>query len=184
MKSGIFFSMAAAVLFCSLCGRAEDGVRLLGPGVGGACYALAIDPANPQTIIGGLDMGFAFRTADGGRSWQVLGGDGINPGYRGCFQAAFAPDNPSVAWIVSEHGAYRSEDNGKTFHSLSVEKKGGMLRYSLQKNESASNAELLAELNQAADVRLFAEQLPTMNDIFLQTVGGAAVGDRQKAETK
>lgn len=75
-------------------------------------------------------------------------------------------------------------DNGKTFHSLSVEKKGGMLRYSLQKNESASNAELLAELNQAADVRLFAEQLPTMNDIFLQTVGGAAVGDRQKAETK
>ena len=118
MKSGIFFSMAAAVLFCSLCGRAEDGVRLLGPGVGGACYALAIDPANPQTIIGGLDMGFAFRTADGGRSWQVLGGDGINPGYRGCFQAAFAPDNPSVAWIVSEHGAYRSEDNGKTFRRM------------------------------------------------------------------
>ena len=104
MKSGIFFSMAAAVLFCSLCGRAEDGVRLLGPGVGGACYALAIDPANPQTIIGGLDMGFAFRTADGGRSWQVLGGDGINPGYRGCFR------RPSRRTILPWRGSSASTE--------------------------------------------------------------------------
>lgn len=114
-------SYTAAVLLAGVTGNIfSEDVQLYGPGAGGACYALAVDPRNPDVIIGGLDMGFAFRTDNGGQSWTVLGAGSENPGYRGCFQAAFAPSNPDIVWIASEHGGYRSDDNGKTFRRMTA----------------------------------------------------------------
>ena len=91
-------------------------VRRIAPASGGSCPALAIHPQNPDIILSGLDMGYVFRTENGGKSWQTLGDDfKVNPGYRGCWEIAFAPSDSKIVWITSEHGAYKSVDGGRTF---------------------------------------------------------------------
>lgn len=46
--------------------------------------------------------------------------------------------------------------------------------YLLRKKVSGGNSDWLPVLTRQAEVRLFAEQLPTMNDIFIQTVNSAS----------
>ena len=121
--SGIFVSSAAAR-------NAEDPqIRALGPGVGGCCMALALHPENPDIMLTGVDMGAMFRTDDRGRTWTILGSNGVNPGYRGAFNAAFCPLQPNTAWAVSEHGAYKSLDAGKTWTRMTASISGAPLHW-------------------------------------------------------
>lgn len=110
--------LSAALICASAQDRTIPEIRALGPGVGGCCMALAIHPENPNIMLTGVDMGAMFRTEDGGKSWQIPGSDGVNPGYRGAFNAAFCPRHPNTAWAVSEHGAYKSPDAGKTWKRM------------------------------------------------------------------
>lgn len=57
------------------------------------------------------------------------------------------------------------------FSIRSAEQTGDMMRYVLHKPGSCTNSELLQVLAQRVEIRSFAEQLPTMNEIFLNVVG-------------
>ena len=61
-----------------------------------------------------------------------------------------------------------------TYDIVSVEEQYDEHRYVLRKKVDGSNSYWLPVLTRQAEVRLFAEQLPTMNDIFIQTVNSAS----------
>lgn len=61
-----------------------------------------------------------------------------------------------------------------TYDIVSVEEQYDEHRYVLRKKVDGSNSDWLPVLTRKAEVRLFAEQLPTMNDIFIQTVNSAS----------
>jgi ABC-2 type transport system ATP-binding protein len=61
-----------------------------------------------------------------------------------------------------------------TYDIVSVEEQYDEHRYVLRKKVDGSNSDWLPVLTRQAEVRLFAEQLPTMNDIFIQTVNSAS----------
>lgn len=61
-----------------------------------------------------------------------------------------------------------------TYDIVSVEEQYDEHRYVLRKKADGSNSDWLPVLTRQAEVRLFAEQLPTMNDIFIQTVNSAS----------
>ncbi len=113
--------------------RGEGGVSFkpIGQGVGGAFFSLAISPGDSNIILAGTDMGCMFRTEDGGKKWSFLGSEasGDNPGFRGSWQAAFAPMNPDIAWASGEHGAYKSTDKGKTWKLMTAALGGGPNAY-------------------------------------------------------
>ena len=61
-----------------------------------------------------------------------------------------------------------------TYDIVSVEEQYDEHRYVLRKKVDGCNSDWLPVLTRQAEVRLFAEQLPTMNDIFIQTVNSAS----------
>lgn len=61
-----------------------------------------------------------------------------------------------------------------TYDIVSAEEQYDEHRYVLRKKVDGSNSDWLPVLTRQAEVRLFAEQLPTMNDIFIQTVNSAS----------
>ena len=95
----------------------DFGWHTIGPGEGGWMHGVAISPHDPNTIIAGLDMGSAYATRDGGKSWTTLGQSGTiplgQPGYRGFYCTAFDPNTPKNVWIGSTHGVFKSEDGGR-----------------------------------------------------------------------
>ncbi|OGV35466.1 MAG: hypothetical protein A2020_02315 [Lentisphaerae bacterium GWF2_45_14] len=99
----------------------------IGPGAGGAFFALAIHPQNPDIIFTGTDMGCLFRTEDGGKSWKMLGAqlEGDNPGYRGSWNVVFDNKNPAIVWAAASHGVYKSTDTGKTWKMMTRSISGG-----------------------------------------------------------
>lgn len=72
--------------------------------------------------------------------------------------------------LVTPVGQVLDETDG-LFSIRSAEQTGDMMRYVLHKPGSCTNSELLQVLAQRVEIRSFAEQLPTMNEIFLNVVG-------------
>ena len=95
---------------------AEIAWRSIGPGEFGAMFGMAISPHDPKVIVAGLDMGNAFMTRDGGKSWKIIGRNGgkaaANPAYRGVWGVCFDPKRPGRIFIGSTHGLFRSTDGG------------------------------------------------------------------------
>jgi ABC-2 type transport system ATP-binding protein len=56
------------------------------------------------------------------------------------------------------------------FAILSVEKKGNYTQARIQKDGRISNSDLLTALAQKYDIHSFVEELPSMNEVFIQTV--------------
>jgi photosystem II stability/assembly factor-like uncharacterized protein len=102
--------------------RAGESIRwrAIGPGVGGANFALAFHAHDPRIMLAGTDMGSLFRTADGGQTWTIVGCSEENPGYRGAWNAVFDPKRPEIAWAASEHGVSKSEDAGVTWKRMTA----------------------------------------------------------------
>lgn len=42
----------------------------IGPGLFGAMFGVGISPHNSKIIVAGVDMGNAFMTEDGGKTWE------------------------------------------------------------------------------------------------------------------
>ncbi len=61
-----------------------------------------------------------------------------------------------------------------TYDIVSEQEQYDEHRYVLRKKVDGSNSDWLPVLTRQAEVRLFAEQLPTMNDIFIRTVNSAS----------
>ena len=57
------------------------------------------------------------------------------------------------------------------YEICSQQKRGGNLCYVLRKTYDGTNADFIRLLSESADIRTFAEQVPSMNDIFLRVVG-------------
>ena len=60
----------------------------------------------------------------------------------------------------------------------------GVHRYSLRKAEAVDNNQLVEALARQVEIRSFAEQMPTMNDVFLNVVGQDATWSDQQIENK
>lgn len=104
--------------------------KAIGPGVGGALFAIAYHPGNSDIILAGTDMGGLFRTDNGGKTWKILGGaEGNQPGYRGAWNAVFDYKHPNIAWTASEHGVYKSIDTGKSWKRMTASITGEPLSF-------------------------------------------------------
>lgn len=98
------------------------------PGAGGLClHTIVIDPKNPQRIYIAISAAGAFRTEDGGTTWQP-----INRG----LHSEFLPDSdaevghcvhriaihhsrPDVLFMQKHWEIMRSDDSGNNWHKVS-----------------------------------------------------------------
>lgn len=73
---------------------------------------IRMHPTDPNIVImGGIS---AWRTQNGGESWQDIGRSyegGIHPDQH---NAAFAPSNPNIVYLSNDGGVWVSEDAGET----------------------------------------------------------------------
>lgn len=60
----------------------------------------------------------------------------------------------------------------RQFTILSSVDKNDVIDLRVRKEEEVSNSALLAELGQQYEILSFSEELPSMNDIFINTVSG------------
>lgn len=98
------------------------------PGAGGMClHTIALDPANPQRIFVAISAAGAFRSDDGGESWQP-----INQGLHSEFmpdpdaevghcvhRIDFHPTRPNVLFMQKHWDVMRSDDAGESWHEIS-----------------------------------------------------------------
>jgi photosystem II stability/assembly factor-like uncharacterized protein len=101
--------------------RAAKG-HLWQPGAGGMClHTIVVDPTNPKRIFTAISAAGAFRTDDGGQSWQP-----INKGLKSPYQLpdadaevghcvhriAMHPSRPSVLFMQKHWDVMRSDNAG------------------------------------------------------------------------
>ncbi len=84
----------------------------ISPGGGGAFTAIAGGPTG--ILICGADLSGAYRSLDGGATWDRIGSDrGLKRTHVSA--VAFDPADPQVVHLGTEVGIYRSGDGGGTF---------------------------------------------------------------------
>ena len=83
--------------------------------------------------------------------------------------------------LVAESGRMLAE-NPEKYDITSIKQAGDNVTYTLRKTCDATNSEFIAMLSQQVEIRSFAEQLPTMNDIFLRAVGGVGNNDKEEQQ--
>jgi photosystem II stability/assembly factor-like uncharacterized protein len=98
------------------------------PGAGGMClHTIIIDPSNPERIFIAISAAGAFRTDDGGTTWQP-----INRGLRSEFMPnpeaevghcvhnlAMNAARPGVLFMQKHWDVMRSDDAGDSWHEIS-----------------------------------------------------------------
>lgn len=72
---------------------------------------------------------------------------------------------------ISSEGALPKEPS-LVFSILSEKEQSGIREYRIRKAEEINNSDLLAALSKKVEIFSFAEELPSMNDIFINTVSG------------
>ena len=98
------------------------------PGAGGMClHTILLDPGDPQRIFVAISAAGAFRSDDGGASWQP-----INRGLRSegipdpdaevghcVHRIAMHPARPDVLFMQKHWDVMRSDDAGDSWHEIS-----------------------------------------------------------------
>jgi len=97
------------------------------PGGGGLClHTVVVDPANSRRLIVASSTGGAYRTDDGGRTWQVKN-RGVRaeflpdpyPEFGQCVHKIVQPKSrPERLYLQNHWGLYRSDDAGDTWHDM------------------------------------------------------------------
>ncbi len=77
--------------------------------------------------------------------------------------------------LVDHPGVYRIVEMRQT---------GDSVNYTLAKADGVTNSDLVAMLSQQVEIRSFAEQLPSMNDIFLRVVGSSDNPENKENDEK
>jgi len=104
--------------------------RLVGPFRGGRSAAVTGVPGKPNLFYFGATGGGVWRTMDGGRSWKNMS-DGYFGGSIGSIEVS--EDDPNVIYVgggektvrgnvSSGYGIWKSEDAGKTWEQMGLEK--------------------------------------------------------------
>lgn len=85
---------------------------------GGAMFTPAISPCNPDLMLLNCDMSCAFRSDDGGRSWEMIHHEQLTSSTR-C-RPVFHPTDPDVAYAVNgSRGDLRvTRNRGRTWQPL------------------------------------------------------------------
>lgn len=98
------------------------------PGAGGMClHTILLDPTNPERIYTAISAAGAFRTDDGGQSWQP-----INRGLRSLYipnptaevghcvhHIAMHPSRPGTLFMQKHWDVMRSDDAGDSWNEIS-----------------------------------------------------------------
>jgi len=82
----------------------------IGPAIGGAMFAIAIDPNNKNNIFFSGDMGVVYHTINGGDTWDIV------PGMNRIRSIKFDPNNTNIIWAVGSTGVYKSIDGGSNWN--------------------------------------------------------------------
>jgi photosystem II stability/assembly factor-like uncharacterized protein len=105
----------------------ESGPRWQ-PGAGGMClHTIILDPADPDRMYVAISAAGAFRTDDGGQTWQP-----INRGLRSAqlpdedaevghcvHRLAMHPSRPEVLYMQKHWDVMRTDDAGGSWHEIS-----------------------------------------------------------------
>jgi len=83
-------------------------VKHIGPGGGGAAFAMDFHPTNPNTMLFSGDIGMIYGTKNGGNSWNISKTPVEIRNLR------YDAKNPNIVWGVGK-GAYKSTDGGKNW---------------------------------------------------------------------
>jgi photosystem II stability/assembly factor-like uncharacterized protein len=108
--------------------RTHDSAPRWQPGAGGMClHTIILDPANRDRIYVAISAAGAFRTDDGGKTWQP-----INRGLRSggipdedaevghcVHRLAMHPSRPDVLFMQKHWDVMRSDDAGGSWHEIS-----------------------------------------------------------------
>jgi photosystem II stability/assembly factor-like uncharacterized protein len=99
--------------------RSQDGGRRWEPAPdlhGKSIRALAMAASDPQTLVaGGLDG--VFRSHDGGDTWQRISPE-HHAEIKNVESVAIDPANPEVIYAGTWHLPWKTEDGGKSWHSI------------------------------------------------------------------
>jgi len=97
------------------------------PGGGGLClHTIVLEPSAPENILIAISAAGAYRSTDGGKTWQVS-----NKGVRAEFmpdkypefgqcvhKIAHNPAEPQRYYLQNHWGLYRSDDGGASWHDI------------------------------------------------------------------
>ncbi len=112
-----------------LAGLRDVKGHLWAPGAGGMClHTILQDPGNPKRMFVAISAAGAFRTDDGGETWQA-----INHGLKSPYELpesevevghcvhnlALHPSRPSVLFMQKHWDVMRSDDAGDMWHEVS-----------------------------------------------------------------
>lgn len=98
------------------------------PGAGGmCCHSVTLDREEPQRLYVGISAAGAFRTDDGGETWEPVNRevaaeflpDDPYPEVGQCVHKLLAhPARPERLWQQNHCGVYRSDDRGESWERL------------------------------------------------------------------
>jgi photosystem II stability/assembly factor-like uncharacterized protein len=127
--AALFRSTDGGVSWHELSGlRGQGSGPKWAPGAGGMClHTIVLDPADPDRILIAISAAGAFRTLDGGRTWQP-----INQGLHSMYipdptaevghcvhRLAMHPARPQVLFMQKHWDVMRSDDGGDHWHEIS-----------------------------------------------------------------
>jgi len=105
----------------------ESGPRWQ-PGAGGMClHTILLDPEDPERIFVAISSAGAFRTDDGGATWQPIN-RGLHSQYipdptaevgHCVHRIAMHPSNPGTLFMQKHWDVMRSDDSGASWHEIS-----------------------------------------------------------------
>lgn len=90
-------------------------------------HSICVDRRDSDRVLVGISCAGAWRTTDGGKSWEV--GTGMRAGFMPPERAldpvvqdphrlAACPADPDVVWVQHHNGVFRSTDGGATFTEI------------------------------------------------------------------
>jgi photosystem II stability/assembly factor-like uncharacterized protein len=98
------------------------------PGAGGMClHSIIVDPTNPSRIFIAISSAGAFRTEDGGKTWQPIN-RGLHSQYipnptaevgHCVHHIAMHPARPGILFMQKHWDVMRSDDAGESWHEIS-----------------------------------------------------------------
>ncbi|MDC6391045.1 glycosyl hydrolase [Maribacter sp. PR1] len=138
MKNRFFLTSYLLLAFLTAFGQTQPSVfknlkfRFIGP-EGNRTIAMAGVPGDPMTTYIGAASGGLWKTSDGGISWDPIFDD---QDVSSIGSLAITPTNPEILWVGTGEtfvirpahamgdGIYKSEDGGKTWENMGLEKTG------------------------------------------------------------
>src|SRR5512135_3487783 len=120
----VVLALAGAQAIAAPLAGEEAGMRTktntwtsLGLSGGGAMYLPTFSPADPNWMLLSCDMSGAYRSLDGGKSWEMIHYRQLSGSTR--VRPAFHPTDPNIAFAPAGWGGLKvTRDKGATWHAV------------------------------------------------------------------